>query len=45
MSNQEPKERVRCEIYSRVVGYMSPTSRWNKGKKAEFEDRKTFIIK
>ncbi len=22
-----------CEVYSRVVGYHSPTSHWNNGKK------------
>lgn len=31
-----------CEVYSRVVGYLSPTLRWNKGKKAEFLNRKTY---
>lgn len=35
-------ERQKCEIYSRVVGYLSPVHRWNDGKKAEFQDRKTF---
>lgn len=35
-------ERQKCEVYSRVVGYLSPVNRWNNGKKAEFEDRKTF---
>lgn len=35
-------ERQKCEIYSRVVGYLSPVERWNKGKKAEFNDRKEF---
>ena len=29
----------KCEVYSRVVGYLSPISEWNKGKKEEFEDR------
>lgn len=29
-----------CEIYSRVVGFLTPTIRWNKGKKAEFAMRK-----
>src|SRR6056297_3393843 len=33
-----------CEIYSRVVGYMRPISGWNPGKKAEFEQRKTFDV-
>ena len=31
-----------CEIYSRIVGYIRPVSQWNKGKKAEFKNRKTF---
>ncbi len=31
-----------CEVYSRVVGYLSPVSQWNKGKKEEFSDRKTY---
>ncbi|MFZ5364863.1 MAG: anaerobic ribonucleoside-triphosphate reductase [Patescibacteria group bacterium] len=35
-------ERQKCEIYSRVVGYLSPVQRWNKGKKAEFSDRKVY---
>lgn len=30
------------EIWSRVVGYYRPIQNWNKGKKAEFKDRKTF---
>jgi len=33
-----------CEVYSRVVGYLRPVSQWNKGKKAEFSDRKEFAI-
>ena len=36
--------RQKCEIYSRVVGYLSPTQRWNAGKKSEFHDRKTFNV-
>ena len=35
-------KRQRCEVYSRVVGYLRPISNWNKGKKAEFADRKTY---
>lgn len=31
-----------CEVYSRVVGYLSPVSEWNKGKKEEFKQRKTY---
>lgn len=36
------KEVCKCEVYSRVVGYLSPVSEWNKGKKEEFEDRQTY---
>lgn len=35
-------KKQKCEVYSRVVGYLSPVSEWNKGKKEEFEDRKTY---
>jgi ribonucleoside-triphosphate reductase len=28
-----------AEIYTRIVGYYRPVSRWNKGKKAEYADR------
>ncbi len=35
-------ERQKCEVYSRVVGYLSPVNRWNNGKKSEFNERKTF---
>ena len=38
-------KRTKCEIWSRVVGYMRPISKWNEGKKAEFKDRKTFTNK
>ena len=37
-------ERQKCEVYSRVVGYLSPINRWNKGKKSEYNDRKTFNV-
>lgn len=33
-----------CEVYSRIVGYIRPITQWNKGKKKEFSDRKTFEI-
>ena len=38
------KQRTEMEIYSRVVGYMRPIKQWNKGKRQEFRDRKTFKI-
>jgi anaerobic ribonucleoside-triphosphate reductase len=37
-----PTGRQACEIYSRVVGYLRPTSQWNDGKQAEFVERKTY---
>jgi hypothetical protein len=39
---QEEIGRTRCEVYSRVVGFLSPVSQWNKGKKAEWVDRTTW---
>ncbi|AZO95395.1 hypothetical protein GM661_09925 [Iocasia frigidifontis] len=35
-------QRQKCEIYSRVVGFLTPISQWNKGKKEEFKDRRTY---
>lgn len=34
--------RTKCEVFSRVVGYMRPVQNWNEGKAEEFNDRKTF---
>lgn len=33
------KRKVRCEVYSRVVGYLRPLRNWNKGKLQEFKER------
>lgn len=35
-------KRTKCEVYSRVVGYIRPVQQWNDGKQAEYADRKTF---
>lgn len=35
----------KTEVYSRVCGYFRPVANWNKGKKEDFKDRRTFIIK
>lgn len=32
----------RCEVYSRVVGYLRPVDQWNDGKQAEFAIRRNF---
>tara|TARA_Y100000310_G_C20390273_1_gene672406 strand:- start:141 stop:347 length:207 start_codon:yes stop_codon:yes gene_type:complete len=43
MQKQElEKMRTKCEIFSRVVGYIRPIQNWNVGKRAEFKDRVVF---
>ncbi|UZE94340.1 MAG: hypothetical protein IB618_00950 [Candidatus Pacearchaeota archaeon] len=37
-----PQCKNKCEVYSRVVGYLRPVDQWNNGKRTEFTDRKTF---
>ena len=39
------KKVVPVETYSRVVGYYRPVANWNKGKKEEFKERKSFKVK
>ena len=36
--------RTKCEVWSRVVGYLRPVSRWNEGKASEFKDRTMFKV-
>lgn len=36
--NRESK----CEVYSRVVGYLRPVDHWNAGKRQEYKNRKVF---
>lgn len=35
-------ERVKCEIWTRVMGYHRPKSSFNRGKLSEFNERKNF---
>jgi hypothetical protein len=35
-------ERQRCEVYSRVMGYIRPTTEYNVGKLGEFKSRLCF---
>ena len=46
LKNMSPKQTQRqpCEVYSRVVGWLTPVKNWNKGKRAEYQDRKTFEV-
>lgn len=39
-----PQCSAECEIYSRVVGYLRPVSQWNKGKKAEYANRRMLKV-
>ncbi len=36
------EKRTKCEVYSRIVGYLRPVEQWNKGKREEFHNRETF---
>lgn len=40
----EEKKRIPCEVYSRIVGYFRPIRNWNKGKRQEFMDRRTYKL-
>jgi len=44
MSQKKKPKRTRCEVYSRIVGYLRPVEQWNDGKQSEWKDRKTFKI-
>ena len=39
---KENIESTKCEVYSRVVGYLRPVALWNEGKKEEFKIRKNY---
>jgi ribonucleoside-triphosphate reductase len=39
---QCPRCGAKCEVYSRVVGYLRPVDQWNDGKQAEYAIRRTF---
>lgn len=39
-----PECGEKSEVYSRVVGYISPVNQWNEGKAEEFKMRNTFAI-
>ncbi len=35
-------KKIPCEVFSRVCGYYRPVNQWHEGKRAEFENRKTY---
>ncbi len=39
-----PKCGKEAEVYTRVVGYYRPVSRWNKGKQQEYKDRTEYTM-
>ena len=38
------ESRVPCEVYSRIVGYLRPVQNWNKGKRQEWKERRTYSV-
>ena len=45
MTKDKTSQRTKCEVYSRIVGYLRPVMQWNKGKQEEFGMRKNFKAK
>ena len=39
-----PDDRIPCEVYSRVCGYLRPVGSWNLAKQREFSDRVPFAV-
>lgn len=37
------KDRTRCEIWTRVMGYHRPVDQFNTGKRGEYAERKAFV--
>ena len=44
MNSEIESKRTKCEVYSRVVGFVRRVDAWNYGKQAEFKDRKLFKV-
>ena len=44
MLNNKQVKRQRCEVYSRVVGYLRPVQQYSDAKQAEYMDRKNFVV-
>lgn len=36
--------KQKTEVYSRIVGYYRPVQQWNRGKKAEYFNRKPYKV-
>jgi len=35
---------AKTEVWARVCGFFRPVSQWNKGKRAEYAERKTYQV-
>ena len=42
MDKKKTLHRQRCQIFSRIVGYLRPVNSWNDGKQEEFKIRSTW---
>lgn len=42
MSTNPKLKRQKCEVYSRVVGFLRPVEQWNNGKQSEWKHRVVF---
>jgi len=38
------RKKCEVEVFSRVTGFFRPVQSWNKGKAAEFKDRKKYNL-
>ncbi len=43
-SNPSLNNFRKCEVYSRIVGYIRPIRQWHVGKKQEFKEREEFKV-
>ncbi len=41
---QELEGYQKCEVYSRIVGYLRPVNQWNAGKFQEYRERKEYKV-
>ena len=39
------QEKVRCDVFAKVVGYCRRINNWNEGKKQELKDREFATVK
>ena len=44
MSEEKKTTSCTTEVYSRVCGFFRPVQNWNKGKKSEHSDKKTYNL-